>query len=117
MPPHSRRGRRPNQGAYLLYQGDSGLSSLPWSGDAASTAGHHDHRIWGCDGILHNTLIEPRSRCVDDRTREGYAHLRQGRRASFRPREITLLIRQMDNFAGRINYLRWETALGEKYAN
>ena len=60
---------------------------------------------------------------MDDRTREGYAHLAQDRQASFKPGEITLLvsnideIRQMDNFAGRLNYLRWETALGEKYAN
>ena len=101
------KGKRPNHGSYLLYQGESGLSVTAVVWGSGDHTGPHDHRTWGMIGILDNRLTETRFRRVDDRSREGYAQLEQGRRAEYKPGEITLLIpdideiHQMDNFTDR----------------
>ena len=103
----SAKGRRPNHGSYLLYQGESGLSVTAVVWGAGDHASPHDHRTWGMIGVLDNRLTETRFRRVDDRSREGHAHLEQDRQAEFKPGEITLLIpdideiHQMDNFTDR----------------
>ena len=103
----SGKGRRPNHGSYILYQGESGLSVTAVVWGAADRTGPHDHRTWGMIGILDNALTETRFRRVDDRSKDGYAQLEQDRRAEFKPGEITLLIpdtdeiHQMDNFTDR----------------
>jgi len=100
-------GKRPNHGTYLLYQGDSGLSVTAVVWGPGEHLGPHDHRTWGMIGILDNTLTETRYERVDDRTKEGYAELKQDRRADYKPGEITLLvpdideIHQMDNHTSR----------------
>ena len=101
------KGRRPNHGSYMLYQGDSGLlvTAVVWG--PGDHTGPHDHQTWGMIGIMDNALTETRFRRVDDRSQEGYAQLEQDRRATFKPGEITLLvpdtdeIHQMDNFTDR----------------
>lgn len=101
------RGRRPNHGSYVLYQGDSGLqvTSVVWG--PGDHTGPHDHLTWGMIGIMDNVLTETRFRRLDDRSRPGYAKLEQDRRSTFNPGEITLLvpdtdeIHQMDNFTDR----------------
>lgn len=101
------RGRRPNHGSYVLYQGDSGLQVTAVVWGPGDHTGPHDHLTWGMIGVLDNTLTETRFRRVDDRAREGYAQLEQDRRSTFKPGEITLLvpetdeIHQMDNFTDR----------------
>ena len=101
------KGRRPNHGSYLLYQGESGLSVTAVVWGSGEHVGPHDHRTWGLIGIMDNHLTETRFRRVDDRSKEGYAQLEQDRRAEFKPGEITLLIpdideiHQMDNFTDR----------------
>ena len=101
------KGRRPNHGSYLLYQGESGLlvTAVVWGpGDHASP---HDHRTWGMIGVMDNALNETRFRRVDDRSREDYAQLEEDRAALVKPGEISLLIpevddiHQMDNFTDR----------------
>jgi 3-mercaptopropionate dioxygenase len=101
------KGRRPNHGSYLLYQGESGLlvTAVVWGpGDHASP---HDHRTWGMIGVMDNALTETRFRRVDDRSREDYAQLEKDRAALVKPGEISLLIpevdeiHQMDNFTDR----------------
>lgn len=101
------KGRRPNHGSYLLYQGESGLlvTAVVWGpGDHASP---HDHRTWGMIGVMDNALNETRFRRVDDRSREDYAQLEKDRAALVKPGEISLLIpevdeiHQMDNFTDR----------------
>ena len=111
IPPQFRvptgKGRRPNHGSYILYQGESGLSVTAVVWGPGDHTGPHDHRTWGMIGILDNHLTETRFRRVDDRRREGYAQLEQDRRAEFKSGEITLLIpdideiHQMDNFTDR----------------
>jgi len=72
---------------------------------------------------VHDILTATHSRCVDDHNRGGYAQFEQDGRANFKDGQNTLLlsnfeeIHQMDNVADRLNYLPWETALGEKYAD
>jgi predicted metal-dependent enzyme (double-stranded beta helix superfamily) len=101
------KGRRPNHGSYLLYQGDHGLQVTAVVWGPGDHLGPHDHQTWGMIGVLDNALTETRFRRVDDRTREGYARLEQDRCATFKPGEITLLvpevdeIHQMDNFTDR----------------
>src|SRR5574341_1169833 len=101
------RGRRPNHGSYLLYQGDSGLQVTAVVWGPGDHLGPHDHQTWGMIGVWDNALTETRFRRVDDRTQEGYARLEQDRRATFQPGEVTLLvpeadeIHQMDNFTDR----------------
>ena len=101
------KGRRPNHGSYLLYQGESGLlvTAVVWGpGDHAAP---HDHRTWGMIGVMDNALTETRFRRVDDRSREDYAQLEKDRAALVKPGEISLLIpevdeiHQMDNFTDR----------------
>jgi predicted metal-dependent enzyme (double-stranded beta helix superfamily) len=101
------KGRRPNHGSYLLYQGESGLlvTAVVWGpGDHAAP---HDHRTWGMIGVMGNALTETRFRRVDDRSREDYARLEKDRAALVKPGEISLLIpevdeiHQMDNFTDR----------------
>ena len=101
------KGRRPNHGSYILYQGGSGLSVTAVVWGAGDHTGPHDHRTWGMIGILDNALTETRFRRVDDRSKDDYAQLEQDRRAEFKPGDITLLvpdideIHQMDNFTDR----------------
>ena len=85
-------GGRPNHGTYLLYQGESGLSVTAVVWGPGEHLGPHDHRTWGMIGVLDNTLTETRYRRVDDRTREGYAHLEQDRQANF----VRKAVRQRD---------------------
>jgi predicted metal-dependent enzyme (double-stranded beta helix superfamily) len=101
------KGRRPNHGSYLLYQGESGLlvTAVVWGpGDHAAP---HDHHTWGMIGVMDNALTETRFRRVDDRSREDYARLEKDRAALVKPGEISLLIpeldeiHQMDNFTER----------------
>jgi predicted metal-dependent enzyme (double-stranded beta helix superfamily) len=101
------KGRRPNHGTYILYQGESGLSVTAVVWGAGEHVGPHDHRTWGMIGVMDNLLTETRFQRVDDRSREGYARLEQDRQATLKPGEITLLIpdgdeiHQMDNFTDR----------------
>ena len=101
------KGKRPNHGSYVLYQGESGLSVTAVVWGPGDHTGPHDHRTWGMIGVLDNTLTETRFRRVDDRSKQGYAQLEQDRRSEFKPGEITLLIpdvdeiHQMDNFTDR----------------
>jgi predicted metal-dependent enzyme (double-stranded beta helix superfamily) len=101
------KGRRPNHGSYLLYQGESGLlvTAVVWGpGDHAAP---HDHRTWGMIGVMDNALTETRFHRVDDRSQEDYAQLEKDRAALVKPGEISLLIpevdeiHQMDNFTDR----------------
>ena len=100
-------GPRANHGSYLLHQGSSGLSITTVVWGPGDHAGPHDHHTWGMIGVMDNSLTETRFRRVDDRSREGFAHLEQDRRSEVKPGEITLLIpdvdeiHQMDNFTGR----------------
>ncbi len=101
-------GGRSNHGSWLLHHSpDSGLlvTAVVWGpGDHAAP---HDHRTWGMIGVMDNALTETRFRRVDDRQREDWAQLEQGRSAVVRPGEISLLIpevdeiHQMDNFTDR----------------
>ena len=101
------KGRRPNHGSYLLYQGESGLlvTAVVWG--PGYHAAPHDHRTWGMIGVMDNALTETRFRRVDDRSREDYAQLEKDRAALVKPGEISLLIpevdeiHQMDNFTDR----------------
>ena len=103
----SGRGRRPNHGSYLLYQGQSGLSvtAVVWGpGDHAAP---HDHHTWGMIGVMGNALTETRFRRLDDRSRPDYARLEKERPTLVKPGEVSLLIpdvdeiHQMDNFTDR----------------
>ena len=100
-------GRRPNHGSYVLYRGESGLlvTSVVWGpGDHAAP---HDHHTWGVIGVMNNTLSETRFRRLDDRSDPEYARLEKDRESNFKPREVTLLvpdvdeIHQMDNHTDR----------------
>ena len=101
------KGSRPNHGSYLLHQGERGLlvTAVVWGpGDHASP---HDHHTWGMIGVMDNALNETRFRRVDDRSKEDFAQLEEGRSAVVKPGEISLLIpevdeiHQMDNFTDR----------------
>ena len=103
----SGRGRRPNHGSYLLYQGESGLSvtAVVWGpGDHAAP---HDHHTWGMIGVMGNALTETRFRRLDDRSCPDYARLEKERPTLVKPGEVSLLIpdvdeiHQMDNFTDR----------------
>jgi predicted metal-dependent enzyme (double-stranded beta helix superfamily) len=99
-------GPRPNHGSYALHRGDGlFVSSVVWG--PGDRIGPHDHQTWGLIGVMDNAIQETRYRRVDDREREGFAVLEQGRSVLVKPGEVTLLvpgvdeIHRMDNDSDR----------------
>jgi predicted metal-dependent enzyme (double-stranded beta helix superfamily) len=99
-------GRRPGGGSYLLHRGPGlSVTSVVWG--PGSHVGPHDHHTWGMIGVMGNAIQETRFRRVDDRARDGVAHLEKDRTVLVKPGAVTLLVPEtdeihaLDNFSDR----------------